>query len=49
MNQRALSADSMHSPTALLAESVSTRRLPVNLEPGDRWLFEHELRDPGSN
>ena len=28
----------------LLAESVSTRRLPVNLEPGDRWLFEHELQ-----
>src|SRR4051794_30898168 len=36
--------DSMHSSTALLAESVSTRRLPANLEPGDLWLFEHELR-----
>jgi capsular polysaccharide biosynthesis protein len=26
----------------ILAESVSTRQPPVNLEPGDRWLFEHE-------
>jgi capsular polysaccharide biosynthesis protein len=34
----------MHSSTALLAASVSTRPLPVNFEPGDRWLFEHELR-----
>lgn len=42
----------MHSSstTALLAESVSTRQLPVNLEPGDLWLFERELRRaiPGS-
>lgn len=29
---------------ALLAESVSTRQPPVNLEAGDRWLFEHELQ-----
>lgn len=43
-------ADSMHSSTELLADSVSTRQLPVNLEPGDRWLFEHELQRalPGS-
>lgn len=33
----------MHSSPTLLAESVSTRRPPVNLEPGDLWLFEHEL------
>jgi capsular polysaccharide biosynthesis protein len=40
----------MHSSTALLAESVSTRQLPVNFEPGDLWLFEHELQRtlPGS-
>jgi capsular polysaccharide biosynthesis protein len=44
MNQGARAADSMHSSTTLLVESVSTRRLPVNLEPGDRWLFEHELQ-----
>src|SRR5262245_30516179 len=34
----------MHSSTTLLAESVSTRQLPVNLEPGDLWLFEREVR-----
>ena len=34
----------MRSSTTLLAASVSTRRLPVNLEAGDRWLFEHELQ-----
>jgi capsular polysaccharide biosynthesis protein len=36
--------------TALLADSVSTRKRPVNLEPGDLWLFEHELQRtlPGS-
>jgi len=28
----------------ILAESVSTRQPPVNLEPADLWLFEHELR-----
>jgi capsular polysaccharide biosynthesis protein len=40
----------MHASSALLAESVSTRRPPVNLEPGDRWLFEHEFQRtlPGS-
>jgi len=42
----------MHSSsfTALLAESVSTRQLPVNLEPADLWLFERELQRalPGS-
>jgi capsular polysaccharide biosynthesis protein len=50
MNQGASSADSMHSSIALLAESVSTRQLPVNLEPGDLRLFEHELQRtlPGS-
>ena len=37
------SADSMHSSPVLLEGRVSTRRPPVNLEPGDRWLFEHEL------
>ena len=44
MSQRASSAESMHSSTTLLAESVSTRQLPVNLEPGDLWLFEGEVR-----
>jgi capsular polysaccharide biosynthesis protein len=40
----------MHSSTALLAESVSARQPPVNLDPGDLWLFEHEFqrRLPGS-
>ena len=33
----------MHSSTVLLPGSVSTRRPPVNLEPEDLWLFEHEL------
>jgi capsular polysaccharide biosynthesis protein len=34
----------MHASTALLAESLSTRRRPVNLEPGDLRLFERELQ-----
>lgn len=33
----------MNSSPMLLAESVSTRRPPGNLEPYDLWLFEHEL------
>ena len=44
MNQGTSSADSMHSSTALLAETVSTRTPPVTLEPGDLWLFEHEFQ-----
>src|SRR6185295_7613563 len=44
MNEGASSATSMHSSTTLLAESVSTRRRPVNLEPGDLRLFERELQ-----
>ena len=34
----------MHASTALLAESLSTRQRPVNLEPGDLRLFEGELQ-----
>jgi capsular polysaccharide biosynthesis protein len=33
----------MHSAPVLLEGGVSTRRPPVNLEPRDLWLFEHEL------
>jgi capsular polysaccharide biosynthesis protein len=34
----------MPASTALVAESVSKRRLPVNLEPGELHLFEHEMQ-----
>jgi len=34
----------MYASTTLLAESLSTRQRPVNLEPGDLRLFERELQ-----